>query len=120
MIFFTSLFTDPSPKECGDEGCATTNEETPNYEQDTGKDPKVEDSSSTDTSEGLINNTFSDEQGLSEDVADENLVAEDIQVQDGDAATSDWMATSKKTESHPDENRSTEEFVEPEETKDGN
>ncbi|KAL7872763.1 hypothetical protein AOLI_G00118340 [Acnodon oligacanthus] len=110
---------DPGLKECGDEGCATLNEETPDYEQDTGKDPKVEDGSSTDTSESLIKNTFSDEQGLSEDVADENPVPEDIQVQDGGAAMSDWMTTSKKTESHPDENRSTEEFVEPEEPKDG-
>ncbi|XP_036450029.1 cTAGE family member 8 isoform X4 [Colossoma macropomum] len=110
---------DPSPKECGDEGCVTSNEETPNYDEDTGNDPKVEDSSSTGTSEGLINNAFSDEQGLSEDVADENPVPEDAQAQDGDAATSDWMTTSKKTESHPDENRSTEEFVEPEETKNG-
>ncbi|XP_037398005.1 melanoma inhibitory activity protein 2 isoform X5 [Pygocentrus nattereri] len=110
---------EPSPKECGDEGCATSNEETPDYEQDTGKDPEVEESSSTDTSESLINNAFSDEQGLSEDVADENPVPEDTQVQDGDAGPSDWMTTSKKTESHPDENRSTEEFVEPEETKNG-
>ncbi|KAL6477301.1 hypothetical protein MHYP_G00131360 [Metynnis hypsauchen] len=110
---------DPSPKGCGDEGCATSNEETPDYEQDTGKDPKVEDSSSTDTSESLINNAFSDEQGLSEDVADENPVPEDIQAQDGGAAMSDWMTTRKKTESHPDENRSTKEFVEPEETKNG-
>ncbi|XP_072545063.1 cTAGE family member 5 isoform X2 [Salminus brasiliensis] len=93
---------DPRPDQCVGEGCVSLNDqETPNSGPEPERDDRTESSSSTEDSESLV--SVSEERNPSEHVAEENPVAEAVQMLDGE------------TDSHSEEHTGPEEFVEPKE-----